>query len=183
MVALAIAGGVLLTVALVSDGGARQKTAASSSPGDGAGLSTAYRNAVVTICTEDREAELEFKRGIDDVQTGITSGDLSAVFSLPELMTATLVRERGLAGRLEALEGPAELEPVQLEAVATWRRKIAASEAVRARLNQAVVDSGGDALAFAPALGQLSSAEENRLEGQKDVLLRRLGGLRCEPSP
>jgi hypothetical protein len=45
------------------------------------------------------------------------------------------------------------------------------------------VDSAGDAVDFARRLAQLDYTEESQLESEKDVLLRKLGGSGCKPSP
>ncbi len=98
-------------------------------------------------------------------------------------MTDTIVEEQGLADRLEALDAPADLEPVQSEAVSTWRRGIAVSRQNRDKLEKLAAASAGDALKFAQDSQILDSTEETRLESQKDVLLRKLGGSGCKPSP
>jgi hypothetical protein len=50
-------------------------------------------------------------------------------------------------------------------------------------MDKQAVASRGEPLKFAQALARLDYKEENRLESQKDVLLRRLGGSGCKPSP
>jgi hypothetical protein len=175
LAALAVVGVVLLVVALVPG---------TSHTGSSAGqMLRPYQDRVVGICTEDREVELGFNRQMDQMQQDFTSGDFSAVFSVPKLMTATVVEEQSLADRLEALDAPADLDPAQSEAVSTWRRKIAVSRGTRDQMEQEVAASGGDALKFAQAVASLDYKEESRLESQKDVLLRRLGGSSCKPSP
>jgi hypothetical protein len=142
-----------------------------------------YQNQVVSICTEDRESELKFKRQLEQMQQNVTTGDVAAIFSIPKLMTDTIVEVQGLADRLETLHPPADLEPVQSEAVSSWRRGIAVSRENRDKVEKLAVDSGGDPFKFAEAITHLDYTEETRLESQKDVLLRRLGGSGCNPSP
>jgi hypothetical protein len=142
-----------------------------------------YQNQVVGICTEDRENELGFKRQMDELQQGLESGDFASIFDIPKAMTTVILADQGLADRLEALRAPADLEPVQSEAVSMWRRKIAVSREVRDQMEKEAVASHGDPLKFAQAVARLDYREEARLESQKDVLLRRLGGSSCKPSP
>jgi hypothetical protein len=174
IVALAIVGVVLLVVALATPNREPEQSAPPAKP---------YQNQVVSICTEDREIELAFKRQTEELGQKVTSGDFSAIYSLPKLMTDTIVEEQGLADRLEALDAPADLEPVQSEAVSTWRRGIAVSRQNRDKLEKLAAASAGDALKFAQDSQILDSTEETRLESQKDVLLRKLGGSGCKPSP
>jgi hypothetical protein len=174
--ALGIVGVVLLVVALLPN-----------HPGDDqpppAPALIAYQNKVVPICTEDREVELEFKRQLEQMQQVLMSGDFSALLSIPKLMTDAVIEEQGLADRLETLVPPADPQPVQSEAVSMWRRKLAVSREIRDQVEKDATASGGDPLKFAQDLQHLDYKEETRLESQKDVLLRRLGGSDCKPSP
>jgi hypothetical protein len=145
--------------------------------------STRYQNKVVGICTEDRELELKFKHKLDQISNALMPENTSAIYAIPRLMTDTIVEEQGLADGLEALVPPSDLEPVQSEAVSTWRRKLEISRGVRDQVERLAVDSAGDAVVFARSLGQLDYTEESRLESQTDVLLRKLGGSGCKPSP
>jgi len=175
VVALAIVGVVLLVVALFTDD--------AEQTGDGVRPPVAYQRAVVGICTEDREIELSFKREMAELGQSVQSGDLSAMYSIPKLMNGTIVETQGLADRLEALEAPADLEPVQSQAVSSWRRGIAESRAIRDNVEKLAAASAGDAEKFARGIQGLDYTEESRLESQKDVLLRKLGGSDCKPSP
>jgi hypothetical protein len=177
LVVLGIVGLALLVVALLP--GTTAPPARDAPPAQ----SEPYQNQVVSICTEDRENELGFKRQMDELQQGLESGDFASIFDIPKAMTTVILADQGLADRLEALRAPTELEPVQSEAVSMWRRKIAVSREVRDQMDKEAVASRGEPLKFAQALAGLDYKEENRLESQKDVLLRRLGGSGCKPSP
>ena len=177
LVVLGIVGLALLVVALLP--GTTAPPARDAPPAQ----SEPYQNQVVSICTEDRENELGFKRQMDELQQGVESGHFASVFDIPKAMTTVILADQGLADRLEALRAPADLEPVQSEAVSMWRRKIAVSREVRDQMDKQAVASRGEPLKFAQALARLDYKEENRLESQKDVLLRRLGGSGCKPSP
>jgi hypothetical protein len=176
VVAVAIVGVVLLVVALLPKGPDSQTAVLDHSV-------ISYRNKVVSICTEDRESELKFKRQAEQIPQDLVSGDSSAIYAIPKLMTDAIVEVQGLADRLEALDPPADLEPVQSEAVSTWRRGIEVSRDNRDQVEKLAVASGGDPVKFAQDLQHLDYTEENRLESQKDVLLRKLGGPGCKPSP
>jgi hypothetical protein len=168
VVTLGIVGGVLLLVSLdgPSDG----------SPAGNESLSSVsqeeYQRQVRAICDEDREAEVAFKHKMEGIQQDLKAGDLTALVSVVSAMTDTIVKEQGLAGRLDALDPPPALQARQSEAVAAWNRKLAVSRSVR------------DELASDPlAIASLNPSEESQLENEKDVLLRRLGGVGCDPSP
>jgi hypothetical protein len=175
VVTLGIVGGVLLLVAL--DG-----------PGDGSpagneslvGTSQEeYQRQVRAICDEDRGAEVAFKHQLEGIQQDLMAGDLTALVSVVSAMTDTIVKEQGLAGRLDALDPPSALQTVQSEAVAGWNRKLAVSRRVRDQLAR----NASDPAALATAMANLNASEESQLESEKDVLLGRLGGAGCDPSP
>jgi len=170
---LAIVGIVLLLVALV---GPPPPPPNGTSSG---GTPDVYQGQVVAICDEDRENELRFKHQMEQIQKDVKGGDFSTLSSVASLMTNGVIKEQGLADRLEALHPPSELEASQSEAVAMWRRKIAASREVRDQL----VKAGGDPMALAQTMQGLDYTEESRLESEKDVRLRKLGGSGCKPSP
>ena len=115
------------------------------------------------------------------MQQNLTSGDFSTIYSIPKLMTDAIVEDQGLADRLEALGPPADLGPVRGRVhVATG---IAVNRENRDHVEKFAVASGGDPQKFAQDIMHLPYEEETRLESQKDVLLRRLGGPDCKPSP
>jgi hypothetical protein len=169
---LAIVGIVLLLVALVGPKPRPNDTPSGGTP-------DVYQGQVIAICDEDRENELRFKHQMEQIQKDAQGGDFSTLSSVASLMTNGVIKEQGLADRLEALHPPSELEASQSEAVAMWRRKIAASREVRDQL----VKAGGDPMALAQAMQGLDYTEESRLESEKDVRLRKLGGSGCKPSP
>jgi hypothetical protein len=176
VVALAIVGLVLLLVTVWP--GHDQPP-----DGDQPDLVKVYQSKVVPICTEDREGELAFKHQMEQIQTDLISGDASTIYSIAKLMTDAIIEEQGRADRLEALDPPSDLEPVQSEAVSMWRRKIAVSRENKDQIEKWAGASGGDVLKFAQDLQHLDYTDESRLESQKDVLLRKLGGSGCKPSP
>lgn len=142
-----------------------------------------YQKEVVNICTEDRENELKFKHQLDQLSQDLVLGDTSTMYTIPKLMTDTIIEEQGLANGLEGLHPPTDQEPVQSEAVSTWRRKLDASRDIRDQIVKLAADFAGDPSGFAQALKDLNYKEESRLENEKDSLLGRLGGPDCKPSP
>jgi hypothetical protein len=104
----------------------------------------AYQNKVVSICTEDRESELKFKRQTEQISQDLVIGDSSAIYAIAKLMTDAVIEAQGLAERLEALDPPADLEPVQSEAVSIRRRGIEVSRDNHDRVEKLAVASGGD---------------------------------------
>lgn len=171
---LAIVGIVLLLVALV---GPPPPPPNGTSSG---GTPDVYQGQVVAICDEDRENELQFKHQMEQIQKDVQGGDFSSLSSVTSLMTNALIREQGLADRFEALHPPTSgLEASHSGAVAMWRRKIAASREVRDQL----VKADQDPMSLAQAMRGLDYKEEARLESEKDVRLRKLGGSGCKPSP
>ena len=98
-------------------------------------------------------------------------------------MALTIVKERGLSDTRESLDAPEGAAPLQDEAVQMWQRKIATSEDSRDQPNRAAKAPPAETEKFAQSHARLDASDENRLESAKDVLLRRLGGLRCKPAP
>lgn len=170
---LAIVGIVLLLVALF---GPPPPPPNGTSSG---GTPDVYQGQVVAVCDEDRENELQFKHQTEQIQKDVQSGDFSTLSSVASLMTNAVIKEQGLADSFEALHPPSELEASHSEAVAMWRRKIAASREVRDQL----VKADQDPMSLAQAMRGLDYKEEARLESEKDVRLRKLGGSGCKPSP
>jgi hypothetical protein len=137
-----------------------------------------YQRQVVRICDTDRESELQFKHQMERVSQDMGQGDLSAVRSIPSLMTDQVKRSQGLADSLEALDPPSDLRAIQSEAVSLSRKEIAVQREARDQLLKA-----HDELEMMDIIRRLDYKKENQLESDKDVRLRKLGGSGCNPSP
>jgi hypothetical protein len=156
----------------------------------------AYQQSVISVCDQDREQEVRFKRKTEQLeQEGelasqqLQAGDstaLEAYFeSVLTVLDEAIADQAAIKGELEALEPPEDLQGTHDDAVALWGRSISTIRSASRQLATARDDffATGDPAVLTDTAAAVDDPELEAQSDRIDTALRRLGGPGCDPAP